>query len=87
MIFEQKLNREEVFEVRKSLRGLKLTKQLEHILSEKDIASRSTMFTAIDCDTYDGENPTHRLILYEAVLLTEQHGEVYEWRENENAQA
>lgn len=87
MIFEQKLNKEEVFEVRKALRGLKLTKMLEQILSEKDIASRSTMFTAIDCETYDGENPTHRLILHEAVLLTEKNGEVYDWREPEIAQA
>lgn len=87
MIFEQKLNREEVFEVRKALRGLRLTKELERVLLEKDIASRSTMFTAIDCDTYDGDNATHRLILHEAVLLTEKNGEVYDWREPATAQA
>lgn len=87
MVFEQKLNKHEVFEVRKALRGLKLTRELQQVLIDKKIASRSTMFTAIDCDTYDGENPTHRLILHEAVLLTEKNGEVYDWREPIIAQA
>lgn len=86
-IFERKLNSQEVFEVRKALRGLELTKELERILADKDIASRSTMFTAINPNKYDGGNPTHRLILHEAVLLTEKKGEVYDWREPEIAQA
>jgi len=54
----------------------------------KNICSRSTAYTALDSEKYDGENALHRLVAKEAVVFLKEVFDVkFEWAEIETAEA
>lgn len=82
MITEIFLSTEQLEELSLHIVGRKQKEEIVRRCLQKAICSRSTVYTALNPEKYDGENAVHRLIANEAVdLLKEAFGVTFEWAE------
>lgn len=82
MVIDIFLSQEQIKELRFFIKGHGAMQRLVKRCDEKNICSRRTTFDAVTADTYDGENPLHRLAVNEAVkLLKEEYEVTFPWAE------
>lgn len=76
------LSQNQIEELAFSIRGHKAKSEIIEICELKHICGRTTVFTALDPDTYDGMRATHRMVVNEAInFLREKYNHSFEWAE------
>lgn len=84
MISEIFLTKEQIEEISIHIVGRKLKEKIVKVCEGKSICSRSTVFSALDPEKYDGGNAIHRLVANEAVkYLKEMFDVTFPWAEIE----
>lgn len=73
------MNQDEIFTIRKELRGLKAVEAVIRICDEESISSRKTTYDALTPEKFNIVNTLHRIIIRRAVRYLQSLGSLLDW--------
>jgi len=73
------MNQDEIFTIRKELRGLKAVETVVRICDDESISSRKTTYDALTPEKFNIENGLHRLIIRRTVIFLQSLGSLRDW--------
>lgn len=65
--------------IQKEMRGLKLMAAFSSICEAEQIASRATVYKAVDPETFDGKSLKHRAVIRRAIKFLQTQGSFSDW--------